>query len=65
MEQADGVSRYREPRFAADSVTADNIKVGRLATEHLVTRGHKRIAIIVGQLGLRVTRIGWKVGSEC
>ena len=53
----------REPRFAADSVTADNIKVGRLATEHLVKRGHKRIAIIIGQLVLRVSQDrvdGWK-----
>jgi len=53
----------REPRFAADSVTADNVKVGRLAAGHLIKRGHKRIAIIVGQLSLRVSedRVeGWK-----
>jgi DNA-binding LacI/PurR family transcriptional regulator len=49
--------------FEADSVSADNVKVGRLATEHLIRRGHKRIAIITGQLSLRVSQDrvdGWK-----
>jgi LacI family transcriptional regulator len=54
----------REPRgFAADSVIADNTKVGRLAAEHLVKRGHRRIAIITGHLTLSVSEArldGWR-----
>jgi LacI family transcriptional regulator len=54
----------REPRmFSADSVTTDNIKVGRLATEYLMKKGHRRIAMLSGQLSLspNIDRIeGWR-----
>ncbi|MCC6590764.1 MAG: LacI family DNA-binding transcriptional regulator [Bryobacterales bacterium] len=49
--------------IAADSVTADNIKGGRLVTEYLVKQGHKRIAIASGQrtLSASADRInGWR-----
>src|SRR5688572_10070453 len=40
----------RTPRtFHADAVSADNIAGTRLAIEHLIKLGHKRIAIITGQ----------------
>jgi DNA-binding LacI/PurR family transcriptional regulator len=43
----------RQPRsFEADSVTTDNVKIGRLATEHLVKRGHTRVAILSGHMVL-------------
>jgi DNA-binding LacI/PurR family transcriptional regulator len=43
----------REPRgFEADIVTADNRKGARLAVEHLLARGHRRIGVIVGELDL-------------
>lgn len=35
-----------------DVVKADNVKAGRLATEHLLARGHRRIGIIDGLPGL-------------
>jgi DNA-binding LacI/PurR family transcriptional regulator len=54
----------REPRgFDADSVTADNVMVGTLGVGHLAERGHRRIAIISGHLGLSVSegRVeGWR-----
>lgn len=35
-----------------DVVKADNLEAGRLATEHLLARGHRRIGIIDGLAGL-------------
>ncbi|MCG3207942.1 MAG: Ribose operon repressor [Anaerolineae bacterium] len=36
------------PRLAVDSVLADNAQGGRLATEHLLALGHRRIGCITG-----------------
>jgi LacI family transcriptional regulator len=36
----------------ADSVTADNEAGARLATEHLIRKGHKRVALITGHLSV-------------
>lgn len=33
-----------DPTFAADRIVADNVAAGRLATEHLLSLGHRRIA---------------------
>jgi len=38
--------------FQADSVTADNVKGARLATEYLLEKGHRHVAIITGHLSL-------------
>jgi DNA-binding LacI/PurR family transcriptional regulator len=49
--------------IACDSVTADNVKGGRLVTEYLIQQGHKRIAIASGQrtLSASADRIqGWR-----
>ncbi|HET8547633.1 MAG TPA: LacI family DNA-binding transcriptional regulator [Bryobacteraceae bacterium] len=54
----------RTPRsFEADSVTIDNVKGTRLAVEHLIAAGHRRIAIVTGQLTLSTSadRVeGWR-----
>jgi LacI family transcriptional regulator len=54
----------RTPRtFRADAVSADNIAGTRLAVEHLIKSGHKRIAIITGQSTLSTSseRVeGWR-----
>lgn len=53
----------RPRRLAADSVTANNRLGTRLAVEHLVGRGHRRIAIISGPLCLTTGRdrvTGWR-----
>lgn len=53
----------RRPRtLLADSVTADNRMGTRLAIRHLITRGHRRIAIITGPMSLTAARdrvTGW------
>lgn len=36
-------------------VTTDNVRVGKLATEHLIERGHRRIGHLCGQDGLMAT----------
>lgn len=49
--------------IAGDSVTADNVKGGRLVTEYLIRQGHQRIAIASGQrtLSAAADRIrGWR-----
>ena len=38
----------RLPEVEADSVTADNVGGARMAVDHLISKGHKRIAIITG-----------------
>lgn len=54
----------RTPRtFKADAVSADNVAGTRLAIEHLIKAGHKRIAIITGQSSLSTStdRVeGWR-----
>ena len=54
----------RTPRsFEADSVSVDNVKGARLVVEHLIAAGHKRIAIVSGQLSLSTSadRVeGWR-----
>ena len=54
----------RRPRsLKADSVTADNRLGARLAIDHLISRGHRRIAIVTGQLSLMASRDrveGWR-----
>lgn len=47
----------------ADSVTADNEAGARLATEHLIRKGHKRVGLITGHLSVSAgaDRVrGWK-----
>jgi LacI family transcriptional regulator len=39
------------PGFAADQVEADNLTAGRLAAEHLLQLGHRRIGVICGVAG--------------
>jgi LacI family transcriptional regulator len=53
----------RPLEFEADSVTPDNVHGTQLGVEHLIRKGHRRIALITGPLGLnsaseRVT--GWR-----
>jgi DNA-binding LacI/PurR family transcriptional regulator len=54
----------RAPRtFEADTVSADNVTGTRLAIDHLLDRGHQRIALITGQLSLSTSldRVeGWR-----
>ncbi len=38
--------------FACDSVTADNQRGARLATEYLIRQGHQRVGIVLGQRSL-------------
>jgi len=58
------VAAGRRPlTFAADNVTADNRIGARLAVEHLIARGHSRIAIITGPMALSLNqdrRDGWQ-----
>jgi DNA-binding LacI/PurR family transcriptional regulator len=42
--------------FDADSVTADNRMGARLAVEHLISKGHRRIGIITGPSSLSLNR---------
>jgi LacI family transcriptional regulator len=49
--------------FEADTVTADNVLGTRLAVRHLVSRRHKRIAIVTGHLSLSTSAeriLGWR-----
>jgi LacI family transcriptional regulator len=47
----------RLPRgIRVDSVTVDNVKAGRGCVDHLLERGHRRIAIITGSLLLQTAR---------
>jgi DNA-binding LacI/PurR family transcriptional regulator len=49
--------------LSADSVSADNTKGTRMAVQHLVAKGHRRIGLINGQQGLSSSseRLnGWK-----
>lgn len=54
----------RRPRtLEADTVTADNRLGARLATEHLLGKGHRKIAVITGAQSLSVFKdrvTGWK-----
>ncbi len=40
------------PSRAVNSVCTDDVEAGRLATEHLIGLGHKRIGMLAGHLGL-------------
>jgi LacI family transcriptional regulator len=51
------------PDIKGDVVTADNTKGASLAVQHLISKGHKRIALVNGQKGLSSSaeRVdGWK-----
>ncbi|MDX2021670.1 MAG: LacI family DNA-binding transcriptional regulator [Deltaproteobacteria bacterium] len=58
----------RRPRTVeADAVFADNVKGTRLAVEHLLGKGHKKVAIVVGPRGLSANedRIeGWEAALK-
>jgi len=41
--------------FAADQVEADNVTAGRLAAEHLLELGHRRIGVVFGSAGASTT----------
>ena len=48
--------------YEADTVTADNVLGTRIATEHLIAKGHRRIALITGHASItaNVERVrGW------
>ena len=50
-------------KFECDSVSADNITGTRLAVRHLIGKGHKKIGLVAGELGLSagMDRVeGWK-----
>lgn len=50
--------------FECDSVSADNVKGTRLAVAHLIGKGHKRIGLVAGELGLSAGRDrveGWRL----
>jgi len=47
----------------ADSVSADNVKGTQMAVEHLIRKGHRRVALITGQADLSTSAdrvAGWK-----
>jgi len=49
--------------FACDSVSADNISGTKMAVEHLIKKGHRRIGLVAGELGLSagLDRVeGWR-----
>jgi LacI family transcriptional regulator len=54
----------RVPRtFECDTVSADNITGTRLAIEHLISKGHREIGLVAGELGLSAAsdRVeGWR-----
>lgn len=58
----------RRPRHVdADVVYADNVKGTRLAVEHLLGKGHKRVAIVVGPLALTANEdrvAGWRAALK-
>lgn len=50
-------------KVECDSVSADNIKGTRMAVEHLIRKGHKRIGVVTGELALSagMDRVeGWR-----
>jgi len=54
-------------KFECDSVSADNVKGTRMAVEHLIGKGHRRIGIVTGELALSagMDRVsGWRQGLE-
>jgi LacI family transcriptional regulator len=50
------VSIHRVPGGGVTTVGSDHVEVGRLATAHLLERGHKRIATITGSMERRVSQ---------
>lgn len=53
----------RPAGFDADSVTPDNVLGTQLAVEQMIARGHRRIGLITGPLGLSAASdrvIGWR-----
>lgn len=44
------------PDLALDSVVLDNVAAGRMATDHLIQRGHTRIGIVSGSPNLMISR---------
>ncbi len=56
----------RTPRtFTADTVSADNVLGTKLAVEHLIAQGHRRIGIVVGQLSLSTSVDRIEAWREC
>jgi DNA-binding LacI/PurR family transcriptional regulator len=54
-------------KFECDSVSSDNITGTRMAVEHLIRKGHKRIGLVAGELGLSagLDRVkGWRQALE-
>lgn len=49
--------------FEADCVSADNVAGSRMAVEHLIRAGHRRIALVTGDLGVSTGAdrcLGWR-----
>jgi LacI family transcriptional regulator len=44
------------PRIAVDAVTVDNVRAARRCVEHLLERGHRRIAMLTGSMLLTTAR---------
>ena len=40
----------QDDHFDVDSVSIDNVLAGRLATEHLIALGHRRISLLSGPI---------------
>lgn len=57
----------RPATFVTDSVISDHKSAARIATDHLVSHGHKKIALITGHAAASVAKdsiAGWKAGLK-
>jgi len=52
------------PRVAADMVVSDNYGGARMAVQHLVELGHKRIAFIINQEPLETVKSRWQGAQD-
>jgi LacI family transcriptional regulator len=53
--------------FEADCVSADNVLGSRMAVEHLIRSGHRRVALVTGDLGVSTgsdRALGWRQAME-
>ena len=48
------------PELAESCIYIDNVRGGQLATNHLISKGHKHIAHISGPLGMQDSRHRWQ-----